>query len=518
MTAAATAPDPRTGALLTRAPAVPDKGLRSGALGLVASTVMGIASTAPAYSLAATLGYLVATVGVHAPGVLLLAFVPMLCIAVAYQQLNAREPDCGTTFTWAAKAFGRPAGPAIGWMGGWGIIAADIIVMANLGQVAGQYGFQLFDLHSLAASTLWTTVAGCAWIAAMTALCYLGIEISSRVQLVMLAIEVGVLLAFAVAALVEVYSGHGTPGSTHPSASWLAPTHLGGFSGLSVGLLLAVFIYWGWDTSVSCNEETADASRTPGRAAVLSTLLLLGTYLLVTVAAQSYAGTGSTGLGLDNSDNSSDVLSVLGNAVLGSALGKLLVLMVLTSAAASTLTSILPTARTTLAMAAYGALPRAFARVSPRTLAPTVSTVVMGVVCIVFYIGAVLAGADLYQDAIGSIGLLIAFYYGLTGFTAAWALRHEVRSARDALLKVAVPLAGGLMLLALFGYGVKEYAAQPSDTATVGSYTTLAGVGAAAVIGVGSLLLGLVLMAAWAAWSPSYFRGRSFAPDDVSTV
>ena len=108
-----------------------DKGLKTGAVGLVSSVVIGMASTAPAYSLAATLGFVVIAVGVKAPTIMLLAFVPMLFIAIAFSELNKREPDCGTTFTWAARAFG----PRTGWIGGWGIIAADVIVMANLAQI-----------------------------------------------------------------------------------------------------------------------------------------------------------------------------------------------------------------------------------------------------------------------------------------------------------------------------------------------------------------------------------------------
>ena len=99
--------------------AVDSKGLKGGALGLVSSIVVGMASTAPAYSLAASLGLVVAAggvllAGVKAPAILLLAFIPMYLIAVAYQELNKAEPDCGTTFTWASRAFG----PLVGWMGG----------------------------------------------------------------------------------------------------------------------------------------------------------------------------------------------------------------------------------------------------------------------------------------------------------------------------------------------------------------------------------------------------------------
>src|ERR1700759_1326283 len=92
-----------------------DKGLKRGTVGLLSSIVIGIASTAPAYSLAATLGFVVIAVGVKAPSMMLLAFVPMYFVAVAYAELNKRDPDCGTTFTWAARAFG----PRTGWLGGW---------------------------------------------------------------------------------------------------------------------------------------------------------------------------------------------------------------------------------------------------------------------------------------------------------------------------------------------------------------------------------------------------------------
>src|SRR6201993_722841 len=118
-----------------------DKGLKSGALGLVSSVVIGVASTAPAYSLAATLGFIVAVVGLGAPVTALLAFVPIFLTSIGYSELNKADPDCGTTFTWAARAFG----PKTGWFGGWAIVVADVLVMASLAQVAGQYIFFLFS-------------------------------------------------------------------------------------------------------------------------------------------------------------------------------------------------------------------------------------------------------------------------------------------------------------------------------------------------------------------------------------
>jgi amino acid transporter len=249
---------------------------------------------------------------VKAPSIMLLAFVPMFLIAVAYSELNKAEPDCGTTFTWASRAFG----PWVGWLGGWGIIAADVIVMANLSQIAGSYTFRLVGAGSLAGSTFWSTVAGIVWIVIMTYICYRGIEVSARIQYALLSVEVFILIIFSVVALTKVYGGTSPPGSLHPTLSWLVPSGLS-LSSIVTATLIAVFIYWGWDTAVSVNEETSDPARAPGRAAVISTLLLLVTYAIVSVATVAFAGVGSAGIGLGNAANSSDVFNALGSSVFG---------------------------------------------------------------------------------------------------------------------------------------------------------------------------------------------------------
>jgi amino acid transporter len=492
--------------------AAADKGLKAGALGLVSAIVVGVASTAPAYSLAASLGFVVATengdsiVGVKAPSIMLLAFIPMFLIAIAYQQLNKAEPDCGTTFTWASRAFG----PRAGWIGGWGIIAADVIVMANLAQIAGTYSFQLVGADSLADSKLWSTLAGTLWIVIMTYICYRGIEVSAKLQYALLGIVIVVLVAFAAIALGKVYTGNAPEGSLTPSLSWLWP------SGLTVGAmvtatLIAVFIYWGWDTAVSINEETDDPETTPGRAAIISTLLLLLTYAIVSIATVAFGGVGEEGLGLANPENSDDVFNALGPTVFGETmvgrgLEVLLILSVLSSAAASTQTTILPTARTTLAMGAYKALPSSFARIHPRYLTPTVATVSMGLVSIIFYVGLTMVSENVLGDSIAAVGLMIAFYYGITGFAAVWFFRKDLfRSGRDFVQKGLAPFLGGAMLLTAFIIAAYQYADPEYGN------TTLLGIGGVFVIGIGALVLGLVLMMVYNAIAPAFFRGETLA-------
>lgn len=489
------------------------KGLKGGALGLVASVVIGMSSTAPAYSLAATLGFIVVAVGVKAPAVILLAFIPMYLIALAYQELNRAEPDCGTTFTWASRAFG----PWVGWLGGWGIIAADVIVMANLAQIAGSYSYKLVGADGLADSTFWTTVAGVLWIAIMTYICYRGVEVSARMQYALLGIELVLLLAFAAIALVKVWSGNGVDGSVQPALSWFWPGGLG-VSDLVAATLLAVFIYWGWDTAVACNEETADPEKTPGRAAILSTVLLLVTYGLVAVAAVAFAGTGTTGIGLGNPANGDDIFNALGPAVFGDSLiGQgfeiLLLISVLTSASASTQTTIIPTARTSLSMGAYRALPRSFARIHPKYLTPTVSTIWMGVVSIIFYVGLTLVSQNVLGDSIASVGLMIAFYYGITGFACVWFYRRQLtRSMRSFWMQGVLPGLGGLLLLGAFVKSAYDYSKPDAGS------TTLGGVGGVFIIGVGTLVLGALLMIGYALVAPAFFRGRTLVKGTADLV
>lgn len=470
------------------------KGLKSDALGLLSSVVIGIASTAPAYSLAATLGLIVVAVGLQSPIVVMLSFLPMLLVAYAFRELNASDADCGTTYTWATRAFG----PRTGWMGGWGIVVADVIVMASLAEIAGAYSFRLVGLDALADDRLWTTVAGIVWIAVMTTVCYVGIEFSAAVQRWLLCVEAGMLVVFAVAALVRVYTDP-PPTAIHVSASWFNPFDVSSSKALTSGVLAGVFIYWGWDTVVSINEETADSTRIPGRAAILSTVLLLVMYGLVTTAAQAFAGVGSSGGGLGDPGNSDDVLSGLGSAVFGSSdvglvLSRLLILMVLTSALASTQTTILPLSRTVFSMAVHKALPARFARVHRRFLTPTWSTVGMGAVSIGFLLLLASFSGNVLADSIDSVGLAITFQYALTGFACLWYHRGVLtRSTHDLVFKGVLPGLGGLVMAALFLYATFVYA-DPGYGATSVDLPLVGPTGGVTAVGIGALLIGLLLM------------------------
>ncbi len=478
------------------------KGLKTGAIGYATNIVIAVAGTAPAYSLAATLGFIVAVAGVgtHAPAVLIVSFVPILLVSLAYRYLNLADPDTGTTFAWTTRAFG----PRLGWVNGWALITADVIVMASLAEIAGVYSFRLVGWTAAENSNLAVILAAVAWIALMTWICYRGIEISARVQQLLLSFEVLILAIFAVVALVKVYSAH-PAGAMHVSGSWFNPFDLS-FSSLIDAVLLGIFIYWGWDASCSVNEESKDPTNGPGKAAVLSTVLLLLIYVLVTTAAQAFGGTRPLVA------NQSDVLSHLGGAVFGSGiLSKLLVFAVLTSASASTQTTILPSARTALSMAHWGAIPEVFGKVHPRFQTPKWATLGVGAVALVWTVGLLALNPDqnVLGDTISALGFAVCFYYGCTGLACGWYYRRQIlTSARRLLLVGLLPFAGGMMML---GIGVKAYFYydKPGN-----NYShALLGIQTPVLVGIGGLILGAVLMLVSWPIMRAYFSRRSETAD-----
>jgi amino acid transporter len=472
---------------------VEDKGLKKNAISFVSNIVIGVASTAPGYSLAATLGFIAAVtgLGLQSPAVILVAFFPMACIAAAYYYMNRADPDCGTTFSWMTRAMG----PWLGWQGGWAIVVADVLVMPSLASVAGNYTFQLFGSSS--ATNFEVTAVGIAWIIIMTAICYIGIELSARTQQVLLGLEFTTLVIFAVVALIKVYANHPAH-SVEPAFSWFNPFDISSISALNGGILLAVFIYWGWDSGVSVNEETEDSSTAPGRAAIISTFILVGIYLLVTTAAQAFGGIDSL------VKNQADVFAPLGKGVLGSPLDKLLIIAVLTSASASTQTTILPTARTTLSMARAKAIPKQFGNVHPRFLTPGFSTLWMGTVSTIVFVLLSATSTNLIADAFTSLALTIAFYYGFTGFACViFYRRHLFTSAKNFFYIGVLPFVGGAILTWVLVKAVIDYSKPHAGYAK-----PFLGIGSPIAIALVMIILGFVGMLVQRFTMPEFFKRR----------
>ncbi|MFE6282709.1 APC family permease [Streptomyces sp. NPDC057877] len=484
------------------------KGLGGNSVGLLGSAVIGVSTVAPVYCLTSTLGSTAGEVGLQMPAIFLAGFLPMLLVAFAYRELNRAVPDCGTSFTWTVKAFG----PHVGWMCGWGLVIATVIVLSNLAGVATSYFWllagEVTGSESVAAldGNKAVHIGTCLLlIAVATAISYRGMTTTKGVQYALVGLQLLVLALFVAMALNKASGPDAVlPGGVDFSWSWLNPFEVGSFAAFSAGLSLSIFMYWGWDACLTTNEETVGSDRTPGRAALIAMVVLVGSYLLTGVAAQLAVGSGGAGLGLANPETSDNVFAALAGPVMGETLGILLFVAVLASATASLQTTFIPVARTVLAMSTYEALPASYARVHERFRTPGRATVAAGVATGVFYTVMTLVSEHVLIDTIYALGLMICFYYALTAFACAWYFRAELtRSPRDTLFKGVFPVLGGILLTAVFAKTLYDM----WDPA-YGSGSAVLGVGSVFVIGVGLLLLGLVIMAVMRRRSPAFFRGE----------
>ena len=487
-----------------------DKGLKHGAVGIVASVVLGVSTVAPAYALTATLGPTVTEVGLQMPAVFLAGFIPMLLVAFAYRELNHEAPDCGTSFTWTVKAFG----PHIGWMCGWGLVIATVIVLSNLAGVAVTFFYLMLGyifgnpaIGDLGGNVFINVLTTLVFVAIATTISYRGMTATKGVQYVLVTVQMIVLLLFIALAFSGAIGG-GSDLAISFSWNWFNPFAIESFAAFAAGLSLSIFIYWGWDITLTVNEETTGSDQTPGLAALLTVFVIVSTYLLVAVSSQMFAGIGSEGIGLGNPDTADNVFAVLAQPVLGGA-ALLLFLSVLASAAASLQTTFLPAARTMLAMSYYKAAPEQFSRVHPELQTPTFATLFSGVATIVFYTFMTLISENVLIDTIFSLGLMIAFYYSLTALACVWYFRGELfTSLKNFAFKGLFPGIGGILLALLFF----KTAVDTWDPA-YGSGGSLFGIGSVFIIGMGVLLLGVVLMFVWQGRAPGFFRGETLRRD-----
>jgi amino acid transporter len=470
----------------------PGKGLKPDAIGFWDGLAIGLDSTAPAYSLAAVLGSVVVLAGTKAPAVLLMAFVPIFLIANAFSYMNRADPDCGTTFSWVTRAMG----PTLGWLGGWAVLVTGVLVVGSLADVSSSYLLEVVGLDGLAGSRPAVVALAVAIILVLSWVCVRGTELTAKLQRVLVLVQVAALLAFIVAAAVRLAQGDVGPEALAPSLFWLSPVGLAPDSLVS-GLLLGVFVYWGWESAVNLTEESTDRSTAPGRAAVASTVVLLILYLGVTVTMVAVAG-------LDlvrEYDDDAGLFGAVAELVLGP-FAVVLGLSIIASGIASTHTTLLPASRTALSMAAAGAFPRVFGRISPRFATPAAGTWLIGLASAVWYVAASLVSDNFLFDSLSALSLMIAFYYALTGLACVVYWRRRLLHSTKAFLLVGLgPLVGAAILLYLLYRSVLQLA----DPEASYTGTSVLGVGVPLALAVVLVVAGVGIMLA-----RRYGAGRAF--------
>jgi amino acid transporter len=394
-------------------------------------------------------------------------------------------------------------------MAGWGLVAATILVLSNLAGIAVDFLFLLISqvlgdpsIAGIAANPFVNVVVCLLFMVCATWISYRDMQTTQKLQYWLVGFQIVVLVLFSVAALIEVGNGYAFD-ATPIELSWFDPFAVSDFSALAAGLSLSIFIFWVVVVTLTMNEETKGAEKTPGRAAPLSVLIIVSLYLLISVSLISFAGVGDGESGLGNPDIQDNVFFALAGPVLGP-LAALVSLAVLTSSASSLQSTFVSPARTLLAMGHYGALPKKFAQVSPRFFTPGYATIVSAVVASVFYAVMRFVSENVLWDTITALGMMICFYYGITAFAAVWFFRKTwFRSVREFFFTLLFPIAGGVILSVLFVTTLVD-----SMDPAYGSGSEIGGVGLVFILGVVVLLTGVVVMIRQAITRPAFFRGE----------
>lgn len=435
-------------------------GLQANSLGLTESVVMGVAGTAPAYSIEITTSTIIATAGVLSPASVLACGLIMFGIAFAFIQMNRALPSAGTSYAWVAMVFGR----TLGFFAGWALLVLCCVFMVSAMIPAANATLLVFA-PALMNDVHWVTVIAALWLSAVSAVVVKGIKLTSYVQVALTLIEAVILLAIIVAAFAVF-----TEAPAHAfSWRWFSPLEFTPKL-FANGALVAIFFYYGWDVTLNLSEETRDPGRTPGRAAFWAMLFLMAFFLVfITI----------TLLGLSDEEiqhYNTNIIFAIAEKLFGKTWGYLAILAVLLSTVGTVETQMLQFTRMLFAKARDGALHRRYAQLHPRWQTPHIA------IFFIWAAGLVLLLVSSYlptinvilQDSITAIGFQICFYLGLTGLACAWHFRALAAAGWAAVTHVWWPAASGLFLFFIALYSIPTFDAVTN------------------VVGMGGIAIGLV--------------------------
>ena len=397
-----------------RPPGPGGRGLRANALRARDVVVMSLASSGPTQSIAVTLAAMLATVGYASFLPVLICFIPMLGIAIGYQRLNAWQPSAGATYSWV----GRAVNPHAGFFAGWIMLLYYTVGTTSLTIPLGTYTLSFFS-NAAANNKYYVALVGTAFNLIVLVVAAIGIKLSARFQWGWAIFEFGLLIGFTIAAIVGIYGGHLTH-TVHVTSSWFTISGAGGFTALISGVLLAIFLYSGWDTAAYVGEEAR--GKQAGPAAITSVALLFVIYSVTMLAFQGIAPNHVM------QANAANILAFVGQRIGGSFWKNVMIVAVLGGTLASLQAAIVSSSRISFAMGRDRVFPRWFGAVSEKHRTPWNATILLGLLNVVFLWGSTLIGSigRALNDIVSTLGLMAAIFYLLTAGTAVWYYRRSI--------------------------------------------------------------------------------------------
>jgi amino acid transporter len=458
----------------------PDHSLKAGVLGLFDSVIMGIAGSAPGYSIAGTATVLFVTVYYGGAAALLYCGIFMFGIVFAFSYLSRDDSHAGAAYSWVRRAIH----PILGYLSGWALVVSALVFMVIATFPAGGSVINIFT--NATPSKLVTTIIGAVFFMCMVAAVAAGVTVTVKVQIIMSSIEVLLLVLFAGLALFHAPHVHAF------TWSWFSPSvfHAKGSGTFAAGALVAAFFYWGWDVTANLNEETKKPPTTSGLGGVIGVIIVFLLFEVFTVATNMVLKASV----LENPKNSTDILAVLGQAVWRGWGGKLLILSVVLSTVATLETTLIQVTRTLFTMGRDNTLPKALGMIHPTRKTPVIATATAAVFSLLLFVASSSLGSiyNILNDGVTAIGLQICIYYGLAGFSVVILYRRQLFKSVGNLIFMGIwPFVGAVFMMYVL---VNQINSLSSSNVT------------ALYIGLGAMALGFIpLIWYWAKGNP-YFK------------
>jgi amino acid transporter len=403
-------------------------------LGLFDVSVLASAAMGPAYSLATTMGPMVAAAGSYATLALALLAAIMLCVASAFARLSRVAPDAGSSYSWSNAAFG----PTVGAYAAWLLLLSNYFATMTTALPAATYTLELFS-PALALSPLWDAIVGALWILASTMLLYFGLRPTALTTAAFLIAELVVVAASAVAALI-----------VHPVPEHVVPVALPNpFLGIVTAMVLGIWMTDGWEVSAAASEEAAGPAETAGRGGIFG-LLATTAILLIAMAAYLHAGT-VAGFSAHQTDAMAYVADRLGGPVWRITI----VATVLVSTAATLWTTVLYLSRSVYAMGRDGVLPHAAGRLDARGLPTNSLVLVFGcVTAFTLLTGFWPTAASVLDLVLNGTAVFLGALFCLSALAAIKLLAGK--PGQPALQAIYVPAFGAFALAAIVAIDIAQ--------------------------------------------------------------
>lgn len=432
--------------------------LKAGSLSFVESVVMGVAGSAPGYTIAVTTSVLLGVAGTISPGALLIFALPMLGIAIAYRALNKRHVHAGAAYQWTSVYFGK----FLGFFSGWALLVASMVFMVTGSLPLATSTLDFLD-PALANNVALSAAVASVWFLVIAMVLIVGIEVTSRVQLVMTTIELIVLTVVAGGAFVHAAK----LGTVNPFQwSWFGFHYTP--ASFATTALVVVFFYWGWDVTANLAEETLDAEDNAGTGGFVSIFITILYYVAFVFAALFlFSIRDAQGF------NANIIYNIAVTSGFGRSGGLLASCAVILSSIATLETTMLQFSRTLFAMGRDGAMSKLFGVVDARTQTPVRAMLVLLAVGLgLLWASCLMPTVNLIiSDSVRAVGVLVAYYYGLAGLVAAYTFRKE--PPLRWLWLCFFPAASGVLLIVLGLYAITTF---DLVTNTVGIGGLLAGI------------------------------------------